>query len=241
MNNMENIENEDWVEFKDNIWVSSLGYVIRIKKNGNPHIYPLNDNGHKYLRITIDREGFYVHRLVAECFLTNTDPEKFKLIDHINCDARDNRACNLRYVDHIINGQNRFKKETASSKYLGVRFDKKREKYIVNSTINKIHVYLGLYEDEKEAAKAYDKKVLELMGGHGITNFPKSDYQELEEDKKPDKKKYDQKKYYDKFKDKNKDEIKKSYVCACGGEYTYFNKSRHNTTRKHKEWLNKSK
>ena len=60
-------------------------------------MYPLNDNGHKYLRVTLNRVGYYVHRLVAICFLKNEDPSKFNVIDHINGDARDNRACNLEW------------------------------------------------------------------------------------------------------------------------------------------------
>jgi len=42
------------------------------------------------------------------------------------------------------------------------------------------------------------------------------------------------KEYYDNFINKNKERIDKQVKCdLCGGTYTYFNKSKHNNTKKH--------
>jgi hypothetical protein len=38
------------------------------------------------------------------------------------------------------------------------------------------HIYLGLYGDEKEAAKAYDQALVRLRGRNAATNFALSDY-----------------------------------------------------------------
>lgn len=41
-------------------------------------------------------------------------------------------------------------------------------------------------------------------------------------------------KYYEKFKEKNDEKIHQKKICeVCGGSYTYFNKSKHNKTKKH--------
>jgi protein-arginine kinase activator protein McsA len=42
------------------------------------------------------------------------------------------------------------------------------------------------------------------------------------------------KKYYLKFKEVNKDKIKEKIICPkCNGTYDYFNKSKHEKTKKH--------
>lgn len=49
--------------------------------------------------------NLYVHRMVAELFVPNTEnkPE----VDHINRNSHDNRAVNLRWVTHAENMQNK--------------------------------------------------------------------------------------------------------------------------------------
>jgi len=48
------------------------------------------------------------------------------------------------------------------------------------------------------------------------------------------KKTYDNKAYYQNFKNKHPSILTDKIVCdKCGGKYTYYNKSRHNTAKKH--------
>lgn len=50
------------------------------------------------------------------------------------------------------------------------------------------------------------------------------------------KKKESQKTYLKKFMEKNTEDLKKQKVCEiCKGKYTYFNKSHHNKSSKHKQ------
>jgi len=37
-------------------------------------------------------------------------------------------------------------------------------------------VYLGVFDDEEAAARAYDRKVLEMRGANAVTNFPATEY-----------------------------------------------------------------
>jgi hypothetical protein len=64
------------------------------------------------------------------------------------------------------------KEMTSSSKYIGVSFDKNKGKWKARLMCEGKRYFLGLFEKEIEAARAYDDKVLELRGSCARTNFP---------------------------------------------------------------------
>lgn len=93
-------------------------------------------------------------------------------IDHINGNGLDNRKCNLRLCNRSENMMNqRIKKGT--SQYKGVRWDKKWRAQI---TYNKKQKHLGFFNNEIDAAKAYDKKAKELFGEFAKLNFNEVEY-----------------------------------------------------------------
>ena len=51
-----------------------------------------------------------------------------------------------------------------SSKYKGVYWDKSRSKWCSRITFNYINIHIGRFDDERDAAKSYNKKALELFG-----------------------------------------------------------------------------
>lgn len=66
---------------------------------------------------------------------------------------------------------NKSSKKNGSSKYIGVRFHKKSNKWEANIYVNNKNKYLGLYETEIEAAKARDSATKEHFGEYGKLNF----------------------------------------------------------------------
>ncbi|KAK9819767.1 hypothetical protein WJX72_002140 [[Myrmecia] bisecta] len=51
-------------------------------------------------------------------------------------------------------------------------------KYISQITVDGKHHYLGVFPTEEDAARAYDRKAIELRGNSAATNFPIEDYME---------------------------------------------------------------
>lgn len=96
-------------------------------------------------------------------------------VDHESGDGLDNRRLNLRPASVIENGQNRRKQSSKStSLFKGVSWDKCKHKWQVRIYANKRSSFIGLFDDEVEAAKAYDKKAKELFGEFARPNFPEA-------------------------------------------------------------------
>lgn len=63
----------------------------------HPLIYETPDrHGIKYKRVQLDDKVYYVHRLVAETFIDNSEDKAF--VDHIDHDILNNHISNLRWV-----------------------------------------------------------------------------------------------------------------------------------------------
>lgn len=93
------------------------------------------------------------------------------IVDHKNGNGLDNRRENLRTCLHAENMYNRKKQSKTSSIYKGVYFNKQCKKYKANIKINGKLMYLGLFEDEREAAEEYNKKAVELYGEFANLNI----------------------------------------------------------------------
>jgi len=94
------------------------------------------------------------------------------LVDHINHNGLDNRRSNLRIVTPQQNSWNtRLGRNLGKSKYKGVAWNKNTRKWRANICIEKKPKYLGFFEDEKEAAKAYDRAAKKHRGEYAFLNF----------------------------------------------------------------------
>jgi hypothetical protein len=103
-----------------------------------------------------------VHRLVATTFLDN--PDNKRCIDHIDNNKLNNNFTNLRYATHSENNQNRkiYKNNKSGSK--GVIFMIKSNKWKAQIRIDDIYIYLGLYENKKDAIQARIIKANQVFG-----------------------------------------------------------------------------
>jgi hypothetical protein len=103
-----------------------------------------------------------MHRMIM-------NPPKGYIVDHIDRNPLNNRRCNLRVCTQDQNLVNRGPKG-GSSRFVGVsRCGKKWRAGIFRYGV---YHYLGLFDDEVEAAKARDRKAVELHGQYAYLNFP---------------------------------------------------------------------
>lgn len=108
----------------------------------------------------------YMHRQVLHL------KDKSLHADHINHNTLDNRECNLRPATYTQNRMNSRIGTRNKSGYKGVSWHKHANKFIASLRTDGKLIYLGLFVDPSEAAKAYDRKAKELFGIFAFLNFP---------------------------------------------------------------------
>lgn len=96
-----------------------------------------------------------------------------KVTDHIDHDGLNNQRSNIRVCTQQQNMMNKRKRKNNSSKYKGVYF-LKTNKWIAQIHFDNKSIHLGLFDDELEAAQAYDKKAIELFREFAKTNINQS-------------------------------------------------------------------
>ncbi len=99
-------------------------------------------------------------------------PPKGYVVDHIDGDGLNNRRSNLRICTLCQNHQNQAKAPGCSSQYKGVHREKRSGKYTAQIRPGHKQIHLGMFDDEIEAARAYDRKAVELFGEYAWLNFP---------------------------------------------------------------------
>ena len=97
------------------------------------------------------------------------------LVDHVNQDSMDNRRANLRGATRAQNIRNRKKFSNSSgSKYKGIYRYKNKKRWIARIMFEKKRIHLGIFRNEIEAAKAYDRAAIKYHGEFASLNFPQS-------------------------------------------------------------------
>ncbi len=114
-----------------------------------------------YAVAKIDKKNVFLHR-----FIMKADPGTF--VDHINGNGLDCRRENLRFVTAQQNRMNCCHYMKATSKFKGVSKDNKRAQWGVYIGKKRI----GYFDNEEEAAKAYDQQAIIHYGQYARLNFP---------------------------------------------------------------------
>jgi hypothetical protein len=140
-----------------------------IERTGRKHLKVVYRNyGHKgkkgYHQIKIDWRMF---KFASIIYLFHHGV-LVKGLDHIDRNTSNNRIENLRQATASQNSANRKIKNTNTSGFVGVSFQRKNKKWRAKAGV----IYLGLFHSREAAARAYDKKAFELYGEFAHLNFP---------------------------------------------------------------------
>ena len=107
-----------------------------------------------------NKKNDYLHR-----FILNLSRYDKQIVDHINLNPLDNRKINLRITDQAGNQRNQRKRNIkTTSKYKGVYKCNRTGKFCSEIKFNYKKIWIGRFETEEEAAKAYNKKAKEIHG-----------------------------------------------------------------------------
>ena len=171
------MEDEIYVIIQDfpNYQISNFGNVKNINTN-------------KILKSQLDKDGYLqvllycnklsktkkIHRLVGKYFIPN--PENKPEIDHIDNNPLNNSLSNLRWATSSENNKNRGKKASCSSKYIGVSYHKKTDKWRSRIILIRKETYIGLFATELEAANARDNYIIDNNLNDGFLKLNKDLY-----------------------------------------------------------------
>jgi hypothetical protein len=147
------------VEPQDYYWLNSFKWMVY----GNRNKFYVVRN--KIVAPNTTR-SVYMHRLMM-------NPPPGLLVDHRNGDSLDNRRANLRLATCSQNVQNSPKRNIkTTSRFIGVYLEKERGLWVVRITHQGKKIWLGRFDNEIEAAKAYDEAARKYHGEFARLNFP---------------------------------------------------------------------
>jgi len=106
-----------------------------------------------------------LHRFIVDVNYPDID------VDHQDHDGLNCQRYNLRTCVRGENDGNR-QKTRGTSRYKGVSFDSHRGLWRACITIRKTSKYLGRFQDERQAALAYDEAARANFGAFANCNFP---------------------------------------------------------------------
>ena len=98
----------EWLEcVVDDDYEISNAFPYPIRRKGSDKVISESINNKGYLGCALNRKRYNKHRIIAEQFIPNDEPNNKPFIDHINHCKTDNRIENLRWVSQSENTKNK--------------------------------------------------------------------------------------------------------------------------------------
>ncbi|HNE29580.1 MAG TPA: hypothetical protein PLW66_10445 [Saprospiraceae bacterium] len=111
-------------------------------------------------------ETLYLHKLIAEKFLSDQKQGKNRLVGAKNGNKLDCRVENLVYRSRSVASRQR--KTTSGTGYTGVYREHNRYRAVISVKGKSVHI--GMFDTPEDAAAAYNKVSREIYGEEGKIN-----------------------------------------------------------------------
>lgn len=134
--------------------------IAKERAKGRKLGLPVGTNSNGYLITMVEGRLYKVHRLVFLWHHGYVPAE----IDHKDLDPGNNRIENLRPASSADNKRNRGRNGNNTSGFKGVCYDKRRNKWAAQITIDYKHKFLGYHATPEDAAAAYEKAAIHYHG-----------------------------------------------------------------------------
>lgn len=163
---------EDTVLLDDNVyeWLTTDPYLARIDFVNNLRKHSSGcvvfQKTWKKADNTFKTETIYLHKLIAEKFLTDQKSSVERLVGAKNGDKLDCRIENLHYRSRAVASRQR--KTSSKTGYTGVYQEHNRYRAVISVHGKSLH--LGMFDTAEEAALAYNKVSKEVYGDTGKLN-----------------------------------------------------------------------
>jgi len=119
----------------------------------------------RYARINNKNTTIKMHRQIMNA-------KENEIVDHHDKNGLNNTRENLRIATAAQNNANSKRgMNRGKSKYKGVCRDEKCGKWRAGIKCQGKHIHLGMFEDEKQAARAYDEAAKKYHGEFAVLNF----------------------------------------------------------------------
>jgi len=162
---MKAIESEIWktiIEYPEYM-VSNIGRV-KSCRFGKEKILKAGLNKYGYYCVILTKNKISksktIHQLVAIEFLNHNPCGMTLVVNHIDGIKTNNNSENLEIVTNRKNTE--LNSPFSTSKYVGVGWHKKTNKWRSRIRIGKLSKHLGVFDSELEASQAYQKELTKL-------------------------------------------------------------------------------
>lgn len=157
--------------------VSNMGNVISLNRtitysNGRVQLIKersigaVRANGYRYVALSKNnvQKCTTIAQIVAVAFLGHKPDGHTFVVDHINGNRTDDRACNLRIVTNRDNNSYCYRsdRDSLSSKFTGVHWSNSAKKWSAQIKHKGISHYLGYFTTEKDAADCYQEALQKI-------------------------------------------------------------------------------